>query len=140
MEKETAKDAKPAGGSRKKLIAIALLVLVAAGGAAYYFLGTGSSSGPKPGKVVTLEPITVNLTEGHYLKLRLALQATSNAKSDLDGSRALDLAVSEFSNRQIGELLSNAARDSSKEALKEKVSNAYSGDIMDIYFTEFVME
>ncbi|HEU5474223.1 MAG TPA: flagellar basal body-associated FliL family protein [Actinophytocola sp.] len=139
MEKEETKGGK-AAGSKKKLVLIVALVLALAGGGAYYFLFAGGTSAPEPGKVVALEPITVNLNEGHYLKLRLALQATSDASGDLDGSRALDLAVSEFSNREVGELSSNAARDSSKEILKKKVSDAYAGEVMDIYFTEFVME
>jgi flagellar protein FliL len=125
---------------KKKLIMIGALVLALASGGGYYYLGKSGPTEPEPGEVLTLEPITLNLTDGHYLKLRLALQATADVEKKLDGSRAMDLAVSEFSNRPVAELSGNEAREASKAALKQKVSDAYKGDVMDIYFTEFVME
>ncbi|MFL6145739.1 MAG: flagellar basal body-associated protein FliL [Labedaea sp.] len=139
-EKEAEKSAKPEKRSKKKkLILIVAAALMLVGGAGAYLMLGKTESAPKPGKVITLEPITMNLTDGHYLKLHLALQATADAK-EVDGSKALDLAVSEFSNRPIAELSGSPARESSKNTLRAKVSEAYSGEVMDVYFTEFVTQ
>jgi flagellar FliL protein len=133
------KSGKTGKRSKKKLILIVAVALMLAGGAGGYFMLGKGESAPKPGVVITLEPVTMNLTDGHYLKLHLALQSTASA-GELDGSKALDLAVSEFSNRPIAELAGTPAREAAKAKLRTKVSEAYAGDVMDIYFTEFVME
>jgi flagellar FliL protein len=132
----------PAKKSKKKLIIIAVAVLVLAGGG-YKFLGGKKSATPpppKPGAVLALDAITINLSGGHFLKLGLALQATASAKADLDGSKALDLSIVEFSNRSVAELSSNKARGAVKADLLKKVVKAYDKDVMDLYFTEFVMQ
>jgi flagellar FliL protein len=140
-DKDAAKDAAEKPKSKKKLLLIVLVVvLAAAGGGAYFMLGSsGEEPPPEPGEVLALESITVNLTEGHYLKLRLALQATAEVTEDLDGSKALDLAVDEFSNKSVADL-GNEGRTKHKAELKEKIIEAYEGEVMDIYVTDFVMQ
>jgi flagellar protein FliL len=68
-----------AKGGRKKLVVV-IAVLVVAAGAAWTFLKpspeASATEAPKPGPVVQLEPLTLNLADGHYLKLGLALQVT----------------------------------------------------------------
>ncbi|HET9143767.1 flagellar basal body-associated FliL family protein [Actinophytocola sp.] len=142
MENEKAgkADKKPLGKKKLFIIIGALVLALAGGGGYYFFLGKSGPAEPEPGEVVALEPITLNLTDGHYLKLRLALQATIDVETKVDGSKALDLAVSEFSNRPVAELSGDAAREASKASLKQKIADAYKGAVMDIYFTEFVME
>jgi flagellar FliL protein len=82
----------------------------------------------------------LNLADGHFLKLKLALQATVEAKEEPDGSKALDIAISELSNRPMTDLASNAAREKAKGELRAKINKAYGGEVMDVYFTEFVMQ
>jgi flagellar FliL protein len=129
--------------SKKKLMLIAVVLLVVLAGG-YLKLGkkkSGPPPPPKPGAVAAIDPITVNLAAGHYLKLGLALQATATAKDAPDGSKALDLAIDEFSNRTVAELSSNAARARYKADLRKKVVAAYEDkSVMDLYFTEFVMQ
>jgi flagellar protein FliL len=140
-------EAAPAKKSKKKLIIIVLaVVLLAGGGGGAYFM-LGSSSGkpaakPKPvaGAVVPLDSITVNLSGGHYLKIHLALQATADAGDKVDGSQALDLTVAQFSNHDMAEYSSEAGRSKAKAELLKAVEKAYDDKIMDIYFTEFVMQ
>jgi flagellar FliL protein len=135
--------AAPAKKSKKKLIIIAVVALVLLGGG-YKMLGGKKKDAapppPKPGAVLALDAITINLSGGHYLKLGLALQATKSAKEDLDGSKALDLAIVEFSNRSVAELSSNKSLAKLKADLLKKVIKAYETDVMDLYFTEFVMQ
>jgi flagellar FliL protein len=79
------------GGSKKKLLLIVgPLVVIGALAAVYFlFLRGGSSADPHkvvhhPGAVVALDPITINLAGGHFLKLGLALQPEAGA-TELDG-------------------------------------------------------
>jgi flagellar FliL protein len=141
---------KPKKGKKKKLILILALVLVLAG-AGYFFLGRGAKAPtkpppPLPGTVLTLDPITLNLASGRYLKLGLALQFTEEGSvagegaPDLDGSKALDLAISQLSDRPVIELNSASAREKAKEKLVKAIEKAYDDKVMDVYFTEFVMQ
>ena len=139
-------EAAPAKKSKKKLIIIVLAVVLlgGGGGGAYFMLGSSGKSGakpkPVPGAVVPLDAITVNLTGGHYLKIHLALQATADAGDKVDGSQALDLTVAQFSNHDMAEYSSEAGRAKAKAELLKAVEKAYDDKVMDIYFTEFVMQ
>ncbi len=147
-----AKDDKAAEGaeapkkSKKMLIIIiAAVVLLGGGGAGAYFMFF-KSSGEKeevvyePGAVVPLESITINLDDGHFLKVSIALQVTADAAHEPDGSQALDLIITQFSNKSVAELSTNEGREAMKKELIEKVKHAYHEEVYDIYFTEFVMQ
>lgn len=138
------KDKAAAGekkGGKKKLIVILLVVVLAAG--AFYFLkmrgGSAAPEAPKPGAVVKLDPIYINLTEGHYLKLALALQGTTKAGKELDGSKALDAAINLFSGKSMADLDAKE-RNTLKAELVKDLEESYEGEVMDVYFTEFVMQ
>ncbi|WP_440902008.1 flagellar basal body-associated FliL family protein [Actinosynnema sp.] len=141
-EKDKPEEGEGKGGGKTKLLIIVAVAVLALGGAgSWFFLFRDSTPAPpEPGTVVALDSITMNLADGHYLKLKLSLQQTKDAAEDVDGSKALDLVVSEFSNRSIAELSSNEARESLKAALQEKVVSAYEDLVMGIYFTEFVTQ
>jgi flagellar protein FliL len=143
-DKDKAAKAKPK--SKKKLIIMLVAIVVAlggGGGGGYYMFApkkVEAAPPPEPGIVVPLDAITVNLAEGHFLKVKISLQATAEVHEELDGSKALDLAVDLFSNRSAAELSSNEERNRAKKELKEKVSEAYEGEVMDVYFTLFVIQ
>ena len=143
-KKGAAKAAKveKAGRSKKKLVLIVLVALLAAGGGGWFFVLRGPSAPekPQPGVVLKLDSINVNLADNHYLKVGLALQTTTKASPDVDGSRALDIAISQLSGRAMGDLAVPAKREKAKQALVKEVTEAYDGEIMDVYFTEFVMQ
>jgi len=90
--------------------------------------------------VLPLEAITVNLADGHFLKVRIALQLTADVAEEPDGSKALDILISQFSNKSIAELASSAAREEEKKKLVQHIGEAYEDEVMDVYFTEFVMQ
>lgn len=135
------KEAK-SGGSKKKLVIIALVVLLAAGAGVKFFVLGGSSAPekPQPGAVLKLDSINVNLADSHYLKFGIALQTTTKASSEIDGSRALDIAISELSGQKMQDLAVPAKREKAKADLVKEVADAYEGEVMDVYFTEFVMQ
>jgi flagellar protein FliL len=141
---------QPAKKGKKKLIMILLPVLLLGLGGGGYFMFFKKSDKPEPppvkGVVVTMEAITINLAGGHYLKLGLALQATATAHEEPDGSQALDLAITMFSNRTVAELSAVKTRAHLKEELVGQVEKAYKvegekhGSVMGLYFTQFVMQ
>lgn len=127
--------------SKKKLIIIVVAVLVLGAGGWFMFLKPkGPPPPPAPGAVIKLDAVTLNLSKGHFLKVGLALQATKTAKEPPEGSKALDIAISTFSDKDPAELSSNEARETIKKELVKQVEKAYEGDVMDVYFTEFVMQ
>jgi len=145
-EKAPETDEASAKGGKKKLILILLVVLLAAAGAAYFFLFTGSAEAeePIPGEVLTLEPVAVNLAGGGYLKVGLALQLVESeagghgASGGPSGAKAADLVISMFSQAQPADV--TGARDALKEALEAKIIEAYHGEVLGIYYTEYVTQ
>lgn len=142
---EAKADEAKAGGKRKKLIVgvVVLLVVVAA---VYMLVLKPKSSGPakppKPvaGPVVKLDPITINLAGGHFLKLGLSLQASASAGEDVSGAKALDAAIDLFSGRTVDDLAKRDGRDKAKQALVKEVGELYEQKVYDVYFTDFVMQ
>ena len=131
---------------RGLLIVVAAVVVLLIGGAAAYFLlikGDGGETAPAPepapvaGKVVKVEPISINLADGRYLRLGLGLQLTADVAEDIDPSRALDLAIALYSGRPIAEVSDPATRDELKEQLAAQLSEAYEGEVMDVYLTNY---
>jgi flagellar FliL protein len=151
------KDEKDAGAeapkkSKKKLmiIVIAAVVLLGGGGGAFFMLkGSSAEAAPKAptkGIVVTMEnPLTINLADGHYLKLAFTIQETADAGTEaIDNSEAIDLAIEQYSGTDIAELASEKGRQTSKEELLTAIEKAYNEEdkqiVMDIYFTQFVTQ
>jgi flagellar FliL protein len=141
-------DVVPAKKSKKKLFMIIGIVALLAG-AAYYMLvmkpaaaASATAAPPKPvaGIVVKLDPIYINLAGGHFLKLGVALQGTAKATKELDGSKALDAAITVFSGKDMAKVADNTAREELKKELSKEVVDLYEDEVMDVYFTEFVMQ
>jgi flagellar FliL protein len=142
-KKTGAAEEAPAKGGKKKLLLILAVVLLAGAGAAYFFLfsGSGEPAPPEPGVVLALDPVAVNLAGGGYLKIGVALQFTADAatgEGGPDGSKATDLVISTFSQAKPTDV--TGARDALKEALQQKIVEAYDGDVMAIYYTEYVTQ
>ncbi len=138
-------EGKP-GGKKKLLLIAGPLVLVIALAAVYLLvLKPSGSSGPKkvvhnPGVITTLDPITINLSGGHFLKLGLALQQDKKVAEAVSGAKALDAAIELFSGKTIAELSTKDGRDKAKEKLVETVTEDYDNEVYDLYFTEFVYQ
>lgn len=130
----------PESSRGKLLIGIALLIVAAvAGGSWFFVIAPAASSEPKPGEVVPMEAMQVNLAGGHYLRLGLALQLTETAHK-VDGSKALDAAISVFSGRPIGEVNKPAVRERLRHRLTTMLEERYHGEVMEVYFTEYVTQ
>jgi flagellar FliL protein len=146
-----APDAKPKRGGRKRLVVVIVVavLLVVAGAAAYLLLGRGEPDGaasappPEPipvaGEVLSVESVSVNLASGHYLRLGMALQLTAEAETP-DPAKALDLAIALYSGRPIAEVTDPVTREALKDQLLVQLVEAYEGQVMDLYLTDYVTQ
>jgi flagellar FliL protein len=130
-------------GGKKKLLMILVLVLAVAAAAWFFLLKPAPAEGdveePVAGEVVPLEATQVNLAGGHYLRIGIALQLVEGAH-ELDGSMALDSMITTFSNRELREVVDAKSREELRKKLAEVVEHRYHGEVMDVYFTEFVTQ
>ena len=65
--------------------------------------------------------------------------AADKAK-EADGSKALDAAIELFSGREITEVNDAKERLKLKEELVKELDDLYEGEVMDVYFTQFVSQ
>lgn len=151
-EKTEPEEGTEKAGGKKKLMMILAVLVVAAAGAAYFFLFSGSDEAeaaePEHGGYVALEPIAVNLAGGGYLKVGITLEITADAAggghggASVDGAKAYDEIISTFSQAAPADV--TGARDALKEALEQKIVEAYTEDgvpmVMHIYYTEYVTQ
>lgn len=140
--KATNKEAaeEPKRGGLLKKIGIGLVALLLVGGATWWFvLKPGPPEKPKPGAVATLDSIQINLAGGHYLRLGMALQLTEKTE-EVNGSKALDAAIDMFSGRDMNALSQQVRREQLKEQLSGELHELYEGEVLDVYFTEFVTQ
>jgi flagellar FliL protein len=96
-------------------------------------------------QVAKLEDITLNLADGHFLKLGLALQlAPKGVVTDYTtggaAAKALDLAIGVFGTENYAQLVQPGQREQAKAELAKKVVAAYNGQVQGIYLTDFVMQ
>ena len=131
----------------KKVLLIALVAILVLGGAAYWFLLKPKAEpvaevAPTPvaGEVVTVEAVSLNLAGGHYLRIGLGLQLTAEVTEPPDTARALDLAIALFSGRTVEEVSSPEAREALKAQLGLQLVEAYEGEVMAVYFTDYVTQ
>jgi flagellar FliL protein len=125
----------------KKFVIILIAVLVLGGGA-YMFLKPKKAVPPSGGDVVAMDATTLNLTDGHYLKIAVAIQLVKGKASSTDfaTSHAAELVIDEFSNRSVTSLSSNAARQKLVGQLRTSIQKAYPGEVYDIFVTQFVTQ
>lgn len=132
----------PKKKSKKKLIMVGLVLVVVA--AAYWFFlkpaPSEAEEKPEPGVVIVLEPIQINLAAGHYLKVGLALQASADAHEEVDGSQALDSLIELFSGLPMEDVSLAEDRAKLKKKLVHDLEERYHGEVLDVYFTEFVTQ
>ncbi|UDY24058.1 flagellar basal body-associated protein FliL [Nocardioides sp. Kera G14] len=132
-----------------RLIAFVLVLVIAAGAGWFLVLkpkeATGKPAAPKPGAVLKLDSLQINLTDGHYLRVGIALQFTdkvaAEAVTEIDGSKALDAEIATFSGLSMAQVMAKGARDSFKAQLLAQLKKRYEDEpVMDVYYTEFVTQ
>ncbi|UMG92257.1 flagellar basal body-associated FliL family protein [Nocardioides sp. TF02-7] len=140
----TTSPASPTDGTRRgrpRIFILATLALASVAAAGYWFVlrPAANPAPPEPGEVLPLEPIQVNLAAGHYLRIGIALQLTADA-AEPDGSRALDATIGAFSGLPLSKVDEDAERSETKKQLTADIVEMYDGEVMDLYFVEFVTQ
>lgn len=153
-DKKGKKAKKDKGGGKSNLVpAIVLAIGMMVAG---YFLGPGSATnsaeaaGPTttttvpPGMIAKVEPININLADGHFLRVGMGLQLIEGleAKEFEEGlsAKATDIAIELLGGSDMAEISTPEGREHVKEKLKEHLKEAYEGEVLDVYFTDFVMQ
>jgi flagellar FliL protein len=123
---------------------------VLSGGKAAAATGVSTTTTTKPGPIVTLDPITVNIAGDRFLKVGLGLQlsgklagqpAPKDSNDPTKGfARALDLTIETFGGHTYDSLVTPAGRAVAKEELIKKLEAAYPEEVEGVYFTDFVMQ
>lgn len=136
--------APAAPAKKKKMVVIIGVLLVAAAGGYYFFFmnkASATTAQPKPGAVVAMDPMTLNLADGHYLKLGLGIELTASGDpKSFDTAKASDLAISEFSDRALADISSAKARDALKREYLAQLKKAYPDEVFGVYYKVFVMQ
>lgn len=142
-------------GSKKQKLLIGVAIVALLGGGYVMTSGGGSAdaaaapeapAAPVAGAVVSLETITLNLADGRFLKVGLALQLVEGVAAPADAeiqgfaAPALDEAISMLGSLSYAELVAPGGRDTAKARLSERIGARYDGDVMGVYFTELVMQ
>ena len=128
--KEAEEKTEEKKGGMGKIVMIAPLVLLLAAAGWYFFLRGGGDAAealppPEPGEVLTVDPITINLAGGHFLKVGMGLQIVKGAKEAPSAAKALDLAISQFSGKSVAELSTTEGREKNKAELTARIKLAY---------------
>ena len=116
---------------------------------------------PEPGEIVVVDPITLNLADGRFLKVGLALQLPKAEGGDGEAAhgaegegeeeaaeggvdtftvKALDETIAVLGDLTYAELAAPGGRAAAKERLSHAVAERYEGEVMGVMFTEFVMQ
>jgi flagellar protein FliL len=161
MAKKKAADGEEAKGGKGKTIGMAAFAVVGllgglkgfvlSGGAkAAASTGVSTTTTTKPGPIVTLDPITVNIEGDRFLKIGLGIQlsgklagepAPKDSNDPTKGfARALDLTIETFGGHSYESLVKPEGRAAVKEELVKKLEAAYPEEVEGVYFTDFVMQ
>lgn len=140
-------------GKSNLVPALVLAAGIAAGG--YFMGGSGDAKAteaeaapvkekPIPGLIATMDPLSVNLAGGHFLKVGIALQLIEGIESgEFEKgpiSKAKDLLIEQIGGMPMEELTSPEGRKKVKDELTKSAKEIYEDEVLDVYFTDFVMQ
>jgi flagellar FliL protein len=152
---DTGKVGKKAKKRGRKRLVIGLLILAVVGAAAYKFvlapvaptkaaaIAKAAAPVPLPGVLVTTDAVTVNLADGHYLRISVAMQFTSkvSAAKPPDPAAALDQMINYLTGMSADVLNTSAGLASAKSALTARISSAYPKDpLLQLFVTSYVIQ
>jgi flagellar FliL protein len=150
-------DQAQAGKKKRPLLLIVVVAVVAAalaGGGATVLLG-GKGSGknakahpakrkpPALGEVVPIDATTLNLADGHYLKVGVALQLSKAGSAEeiaKDLAPAQDATISVLGNYTQAQLAARGGKEHVKALLSKKIAALYDDKVLYVYFTDFVIQ
>lgn len=95
-------------------------------------------------RAIDLPSMSVNLTDGHFLKVTVSLALCPDVVlaegEEFVSAPAKDIIVSTLSGNSMTVLQEPEGREQAKELLTEKIAEVYPEEVYEIYFVEFVMQ
>ena len=147
--------------SRAKSLLLPALVIAAALVLAAKLMGGGAAGGAEGSSTATtsttveelhpvaLDPMTLNLADGRFLKIQLGLglradDETSEEAEDADlrarWAKAVDRTIGVLGGMTYADLTTADGRAGAKDLLERELSGLYDGQIAEVYFLEFIMQ
>ncbi|MCW2540443.1 MAG: flagellar basal body-associated protein FliL [Frankiales bacterium] len=139
-------------GGKKKIIMIVLALVLVAAALKFTVLKPKVDNTPAgkaaaaaaaldatKGEVLPITDVTANLTDGHFLRVAVALQLTKSAGT-VDPSEASEAIITQFSGQSVAALTGEKAREKNKAELVKKLQKLYPKKVMDVYYTAFVTQ
>ncbi|MDQ2650663.1 MAG: flagellar basal body-associated FliL family protein [Actinomycetota bacterium] len=114
--------------------------------------GEATTTTVEPGPIVVLDKVTLNLADGHLLQVGLALELSPGAGSGgghgtaaeddptKGYAKALDATIEILGGESMGSLSEAGGRDRAKHALEEELHELYHGEVVGVFFHQFVMQ
>lgn len=152
------KNQKDKGGKSNLVPAIVLALGLIVGG---YLMGNGSDGGSTEvivtvpeialGPLVAVDSMTLNLADGRYLRLGVSFQM-SDAYEDAhenenistfpsaDASKIRDALIGIFGGSDYRMLSTASGRESTREELLNKSNDLLGGNVIAVFFTDFVIQ
>lgn len=155
------KKEKGAKGKSNLIPAVVLALGVAAGG---YFMGGGESAAEgtaeaepevpvvEPGALVSLDPMTLNLDDGRFLRVGVSFLMTAEFESaegkeggahhfyPEDAGPLQDQLIAMFAWRDGADLVGADQLAATKAELLERANELFDGQVLEVYLTDFVMQ
>lgn len=143
----------PKRSNRAAVLLGVLLGLVLLGGGGYLAASTwlapesGESAetleaaavAAEPGVLMPVEPVSVNLADGRYLRLGFSVQFADGADS-VEPARAQDVAIDLFSGRDLAEIHNADTRNELKDNLTTRLNELTDGEVIEVYLTDYVTQ
>lgn len=146
---------KAAGGKRGMLIpaVVVAVAILAAGAMAGGMIGGGGDAAADTlpteavteaptelGTLVQLDSVTLNLAEGRFLKLGVAVELAPEVLEEPPTAPIYDEVIELFSPLTFEQLSDPSVRGATKQDLLTALAEVYGEQIVDVYYTEFVMQ
>ena len=126
------------------LFLLAMFVFVGGGGVLFYVLHNVEEGQITSNsfKIMELEPIVINLSDGHYIRIAIALGYTgeeTELKSKLPAIN--DILITTVGAMSSKELISPEGKELLKENLLLKINSVLSGvHVRNIFYREFIVQ
>jgi flagellar FliL protein len=145
-------DGEAKGGGKNKIVMIVVAVAVLGVGAKMTVLKTPPAEGAEAttttmagGDLVPVEPMSVNLADGHYLKVGVAIELVEGEDAKYfekagKPNKIRDLIITASAAKTMEELASPEGKEEFREMLDHGAHELYHESYHGLYFTEFVMQ
>ncbi len=128
------------------LFLLTVIIFVGGGGVIFYVLQQGGENEQKKAaasfKIMELEPVVINLSDGHYIRIAIALGYTGDESELKNKLPAInDILITTVGAMTSKELISPEGKELLKENLLLKINSILSGaHVRNIFYREFIVQ